>query len=107
MIRKRRRQQLKNKNKPKKYFIILLITICSVIIISNDFGLMKLIKLKQNQFQLQKNIHVFVEQQTKLNEEIIELKTNINYIEQIAREKFMMASPGEKIFKVVDYKQIK
>ena len=107
MIRKRRQKQLKNKNKPKKYFIFLLITICSIIIISNDFGLIKLIKLKQNQYQLQNNIHVFVEQQIKLNSEIAELKTNINYIEQIAREKFMMASPGEKIFKVVDYKQIK
>jgi len=28
------------------------------------------------------------------------LKTNIEYIEKIAREKFMMAKPGEKVFKV-------
>ena len=107
MSRKRRQRQLKKKNKPKKYFIILLMTICSIIIISNDFGLIKLIKLKQTQNQLQNTIHVFVEQQTKLNAEIVELKTNINFIEKIAREKFMMAAPGEKIFKVVDYKQIK
>jgi len=103
----RRRKQLKKKNRTKKYFIILLITLCSIIIIANDFGLMQLIKLKQTKYQLQNNIHTLVEQQTKLNEEIVKLKTDIDYIERIAREKFMMAEPGEKIFKVVDYKQIK
>ncbi len=50
---------------------------------------------RETQDQLQNNIHIFVEQQTKLNAEIVELKTNINYIERIAREKFMMAEPGE------------
>ena len=78
-----------------------------MIIVSNDFGLIKLIKLKQTKYQLQNNIQQLLEQQTKLNTEIVELKTNTHHIEKIAREKFMMAKPGEKIFKVIDYKQIK
>ena len=105
-MRKRKRQQLKKQNRAKKYFIILLVFISAIIIISNDFGLMRLIQLKQTRHQLQNNIHTLINQQSKLNSEIFELKTNTQYIEKIAREKFMMAKPGEKIFKVIEYKQM-
>tara|TARA_Y100001960_G_C14425787_1_gene705213 strand:- start:213 stop:524 length:312 start_codon:yes stop_codon:yes gene_type:complete len=101
------RKRKKNKSKSKKYFICFLIVMCSLVLISNDFGLIQLIKLKQSKKHLQNNIHMLLEQQIKLNKEIVELKTNTDYIEKIAREKFMMAKPGEKVFKVSDYKDIK
>ena len=44
--------------------------------------------------------------QPEAKNEITKLQTNQAYIEKIAREKFMMAKPGEKIFKVVNYKKV-
>ena len=78
----------------------------SFYIITNDFGLVKLVELKREQTKLEREIHQLTKQQINLNNEISDLKTNVEYIEKIAREKFMMAKPGEKVFKVIQYKQI-
>tara|TARA_B100000959_G_C14776553_1_gene539751 strand:+ start:179 stop:499 length:321 start_codon:yes stop_codon:yes gene_type:complete len=106
-MRKRKKQQLKKRHKTKFYIIFLLIFIGLSIIIFNDFGLIKLADLKKKKYKLQNNIQFLVNQQIKLNSEISELTTNVEYIEKIAREKFMMAKPGEKIFKVIEYKELK
>ena len=63
----------------------------------------KCLKIK---YDLQHNIYVLTEQQKKLNSDIKEIQTNPEYVEKIAREKFMMAKPGEKIFRVIEYKQL-
>ena len=97
------------KNKPKKttfYIFFITLVILSFFIITNDFGLIKLIQLKREKAQLEKELHHLTVQQLNLNKEITKLQTNQAYIEKIAREKFMMAKPGEKIFKVVNYKKI-
>ena len=38
----------------------------------------------------------------KLKTEKIKIENDLSYIEKIAREKYKMVKPGEKIFKVVD-----
>ena len=96
----------KQRNKKKFYLLLSIFTIISFYIITNDFGLMRLIELKREQTGLEREIHQLTKQQINLNKDISNLKTNIEYIEQIAREKFMMAKPGEKVFKVVQYKQV-
>ena len=78
----------------------------SVFIIINDFGLIKLVGLKREQHGIERKIHQLMNQQIKLNNEIDKLKNNSKYIEKIAREKFMMVKPGEKIFRVIEYKEI-
>ena len=45
-------------------------------------------------------------QQEELRLEIHKLQTDQNYIEQIAREKFLMVKPGERVYKVTEEKEI-
>ena len=105
-MRKRKKQQLKKQYKIKFYFSAIVLLIGLMIIIWNEFGLLKLIQLKKQKHAQQNEIQLLVNQQIKLNTEISNLTNNIEYIEKIAREKFMMVKPGEKIFKVVEYKQL-
>lgn len=101
-----RKGNKKNSNKGKIYSLVLLFIVGSFAIIINDSGLIKLIKIKRKYSKIQKDISSLQSQQIKLNNEIHELKTNTSLIEKIAREKFMMAKPGEKVFKVVEYKTV-
>ena len=48
-----------------------------------------------------------LKQQINLQEEIVKLNIDQEYIEKIAREKFMMVKPGEKVFRVIESKQMK
>jgi len=94
------------KNKGQLIFSAALVLLFATIVTINDFGLRKLIELKKTKHDLQNNIYVLSEQQKKLNNDITELQTNSEQIEKIAREKFLMAKPGEKIFRVIQYKKI-
>ena len=86
------------------YLILIIFLIGSFYVVTHDLGLARLIEIKQEKTRLETSINQLTRQQIKLNNEITNLKTNKEYIEQIAREKFMMAKPDEKVFKVVQYK---
>ena len=105
-MNRRRKIRSKSNHKYKFYLMVGFFSISSFYITISDFGLMKLIELKREQTKLEKEIHQLTVQQINLNDEITNLKTNSAYIEKIAREKFMMAKPGEKVFKVIQYKQV-
>ena len=107
MITKRRQKKTIKQQTKKIYLYCFLLIVGIAIIIFNDFGLIRLIQLNNTHKELQKSINTLTTQQIKLNEEITELKTNTDYIEKLAREKFMMVKPGEKVFRVVDYKKTK
>ena len=94
------------KNKGQVMFSVILVFLFAIIIVVNEFGLIKLIELKKIKHDLQNNIYILSEQQKKLNSDISELQTNPQQIEKIARERFLMAKPGEKIFRVIQYKKI-
>ena len=102
----KRRKKNQPNYKYKLYLLLGVFLMSSFYIITNDFGLVKLVELKREQTKLEREIHQLTKQQINLNNEISDLKTNAEYIEKIAREKFMMAKPGEKVFKVIQYKQI-
>ena len=103
---KRKRTKKNIKNKGKVIFSLLLALLFLTAITINDFGLIKLIELKKTKYNLQNDVYILTEQQQKLNRDISELQTNPEHLEKIAREKFMMAKPGEKIFRVIQYKNI-
>ena len=84
----------------------MIFVVSAFFIIINDSGMLKLIEVKREHTRLSKEISTLQAHQIKLNNEIHELKTNAGFIEKIAREKFMMAKPGEKVFKVVQYKTV-
>ena len=71
-----------------------------------DFGIKKLIAVKKEKYNLQTQIQSLMNQQLAIQSEITKLKLDTMYIEQLAREKFLMVKPGEKVFKVMDSKKV-
>ena len=99
-----KRQRKKNKLKIHVLTFTVIIGIIALIFI--DFGILKLVDLKKNKHALHTNIEALLTQQTLIQEEMYKLTYDTNYIEKIAREKFMMVKPGEKVFRVIESKQV-
>ena len=72
-----------------------------VIFIFGDHGLMQLYKLKQERKKVQELIIQLREDREQLTAEKNRLENDLEYIEKLARERFRMAKPGEKVFKVI------
>ena len=73
-----------------------------IVFIFGDHGLLKLYKIKKERQMVQKKISLLREEREKLKTEKIKIENDLSYIEKIAREKYKMVKPGEKIFKVID-----
>ena len=83
--------------------LVLLICLSLIIVfIFGDHGLLKLYKIKQKRKIIQGNITRLREEKGKLVGEKNKIQNDLNYIEKIAREKYKMVKPGEKIFKVIE-----
>ena len=102
MLKKRQ----KKKNKLKTYFLLTIFLSGVVFLFTIDFGVVKLINLKKERNNLQLEIEQLLTQQITIREEIKKLKYDTSYVEKIARERFLMVKPGEKVFKVIESKQI-
>ena len=88
----------------KQFFKGLVFLICFslvVVFIFGDHGLLKLYKIKNERQLIQKKITSLRKEREKLKSEKIKIENDLSYIEKIAREKYKMVKPGEKIFKVV------
>jgi cell division protein FtsB len=94
------------KNKIKLYILGSFITIGLVALIFIDLGIMRLIELKKMKRSLNLDIQALLSQQIGLNDELHKLTYDTLYIEKIAREKFLMVRPGEKVFRVIESKQV-
>ena len=100
------------KNKPssllffqKQFFkglVFLIFFSLIIVFIFGDHGLLKLYKIKSERQMIQKKITLLREEREKLKTEKIKVENDLSHIEKIAREKYKMVKPGEKIFKVVD-----
>ena len=101
-----------NQNKPgslpifqKQFFKGLVFLICFsliIVFIFGDHGLLKLYKIKNERQLIQMKIISLRDEREKLKVEKIKIENDLSYIEKIAREKYKMVKPGEKIFKIVD-----
>ena len=100
------KKKTKTKTNVPFYSIILCTLIGLGIITFNDLGLYQLFQLYQKERQLYSEVNELLIQQDSLQTEIHRLKTNEEYIQKIAREKFMMVLPGEKVYRVKDEKLI-
>ena len=91
--------------KTQKQFIrglVLLICLSLIIVfIFGDHGLLKLYKIKSQRKTIQTHIAQLRDEREKAKEKKQKIENDINYIEKMAREKYKMVKPGEKIFKVV------
>ena len=69
-------------------------------------GLLKWYSLRKERLKIQNEISVLIDKQVHLKKEIQKIKFDDRYLEKIAREKFQMVKPGEKIFRVVDNRKV-
>ena len=103
--RKTRRSKSDSIAKTQKQFIqglVLLICLSLIIVfIFGDHGLLKLYKIKSHRKTIQTHIAQLRNEREKAKEEKNKIENDLNYIEKMAREKYKMVKPGEKIFKVV------
>ena len=72
-----------------------------VVFVFGDHGLFQLYKLKKERAKIQKHISQLRESREMLISEKNRLENDLEYIEKLAREKYRMAKPGEKVFKVI------
>ena len=73
-----------------------------IVFIFGDHGLIKLYKIKQKRGKIQDNIRLLREEREKIASEKSKIENDLDYIEKLAREKYKMVKPGEKIFKVIE-----
>ncbi len=84
---------------------LLMLTIvigCISLLMFSDRGLINLWSLKKEKLEIQNEINDLRNQIAMLEKEEEKLKFDEKYIEKIAREKFKMVKPGERVFKVTD-----
>lgn len=66
-----------------------------------SYGLIQFWRLKQRQSALNHEVIRLQVQQDSLRREIHLLQTDTTYIEKMARERYKMGKPGEKIYQIV------
>ncbi|HIN01749.1 MAG TPA: septum formation initiator family protein [Candidatus Marinimicrobia bacterium] len=102
------RQQVAETQRKFVRGVLLLIGVTLLIIfIFGDHGIFQLYKLKREREQVQTHITQLRENREKLIAEKNRLENDLEYIEKLARERFRMAKPGEKVFKVIQKKEAK
>jgi cell division protein FtsB len=80
--------------------MVLIVAGCVSLIFFSDRGLINLWSLKNEKLEIQNEINSLRSQIAMLEKEEERLKFDEKYIEKIAREKFKMVKPGERVFKV-------
>ena len=82
--------------------MVAIIVGCISLILFSDRGLINLWSLKKEKLEIQNEINNLRNQIALLEKEEEKLKFDEKYIEKIAREKFKMVKPGERVFKVIE-----
>ena len=75
---------------------------CISLLLFSDRGLINLWSLKEEKLEIQNEINSLRNQIALLEKEEEKLKFDEKYIEKIAREKFKMVKPGERVFKITN-----
>ena len=73
---------------------------CILLLLFSDRGFISLWNLQKEKLEIHQDINSLRQQLVSLEKEAAQLKFDEKYVETIAREKFMMVEPGEKVFKV-------
>ena len=80
----------------------LILILGGLFLISNDMGIVKWYQLRKERNRIQAEIDQFIQDEAILTDELDRLKNDEEYMKKIAREKFHMVNPGEKVFRVID-----
>jgi len=82
--------------------VVIIVVGCISLLLFSDRGLINLWSLKKEKLEIQNEINDLRNQISMLEKEEERLKFDEKYIEKIAREKFKIVKPGERVFKVND-----
>ena len=82
--------------------LFLFLATLMIVFVFGDHGLLQLYKLKRERSKIQNHISELRKDREGLIKEKVRLESDLKYIEKLAREKYKMAKPGEKVFKVID-----
>ena len=77
-----------------------------VLLIFNDMGIVTWYQMRQERQHIQAAIDRLILEEKSLTEELNRLNYDDNYIKKIARERFHMVKPGEKVFRVIDRRKV-
>ena len=114
-----RYSRLKRKPKPRRVqqqvaatqkqfirgIIFLLCITLLIIFIFGDHGLLQLYKLKRDRAKVQAQISQLRKERERVTVEKNRLENDIQYLEKLARERYRMVKPGEKVYKVIPEKK--
>ena len=76
-------------------------------LVSNDMGIVRWYQLHNERNQIKAEIDQLMQEEAKLTNDLDRLTNDKEYIKKIARRKFHMVKPGEKVFRVIDRKKTK
>ena len=110
---------LKRKPKPRRFqqqvaatqkqfirgIIFLLCVTLLIIFIFGDHGLLQLYKLERERAKVQDQIAQLRKERERVMVEKNRLENDIQYLEKLARERYRMVKPGEKVYKVIPEKK--
>ncbi|MEC7848506.1 MAG: septum formation initiator family protein [Candidatus Neomarinimicrobiota bacterium] len=110
---------LKRKTKPRRFkqqvaatqkqfirgIIFLLCVTLLIIFIFGDHGLLQLYKLERERAKVQAQIAQLRKERERVMVEKNQLENDIQYLEKLARERYRMVKPGEKVYKVIPEKK--
>ena len=85
----------------------LLLIFGGLFMVSNDMGIVRWYQLRNERNQVQMAIDQLRQKEAELTIELDRLTNDKEYIKKIAREKFHMVNPGEKVFRVINRRKIK
>jgi cell division protein FtsB len=83
------------------FFAIIAILLFFVFVLAGPYGVINMANIHSEKKELTRKIDSLENEKKMLNEEIKRLKTDKREIERIAREKYGMAKPNEKVYKIV------
>ena len=86
--------------------IFLLCITLTIIFIFGDHGLFQLYKLKRERAKVQAQIAQLRKERERVMVEKNRLENDIQYLEKLARERYRMVRPGEKVYKVIPEKKV-
>ena len=96
-----KRQLIDTQKKFARGILLLILSTLLIVFIFGDHGLFQLYKLKKEREEIQNYIFQLRKNREFLISEKNRLENDLTYIEELAREKYRMAKPGEKVFKVI------
>ncbi|MBT3251816.1 MAG: septum formation initiator family protein [Candidatus Marinimicrobia bacterium] len=96
----------KRQSKSALPFIIGAAFVALLILLFSDLGLIRWFHLNKEHNKLITEIKLMKEQRIQLKTDKDRLENDLEYIEQLAREKFRMVKPGEKVFRVRDNRTV-